>query len=211
MLIIITLPIFIILTSIRITLTPLFLETEYRMPGFPKDPYGFTFEERLTWAKISLEYLLNRGGIEFLSDQRISEDSALFNSRELGHMEDVKQLVQISLNIWWVLLVCIIAIIFISLNRGWKKDFWYWLSKGGWLTIVIITIILLGVFVSFNILFTGFHRIFFEGDTWLFYPSDTLIRLFPERFWQDVFIWLGGLSLLQALLAIKIGQYLGKK
>jgi len=210
-LIMVTLPIFIILTSIRIALTPSFLEIEYRMPGFPKDPYGFSFEERLNWAKISLQYLLNREGIEFLSDQRILKDTALFNSRELGHMEDVKQLVQFSLKLWWILLFCFIATIFLSLSHGWVRDFWYWISRGGWLTILIIIIILLGVFFSFNLLFTGFHRIFFEGDSWLFYTSDTLIRLFPERFWQDVFIWLGGLSLLQAFIAIKVGHHFGTK
>jgi uncharacterized membrane protein len=49
--------------------------------------------------------------------------------------------------------------------------------------------------VSFNALFTGFHSIFFEGDSWLFFYSDTLIRLFPLRFWRDVFIALAVLSL----------------
>ena len=50
--------------------------------------------------------------------------------------------------------------------------------------------------LAFRAFFTAFHRVFFEGDTWLFHYSDTLIRLFPERFWQDAFLWLGGLSLL---------------
>jgi uncharacterized membrane protein len=36
--------------------------------------------------------------------------------------------------------------------------------------------------------FTLFHGLFFEGDSWLFLYSDTLIRLFPIRFWQDVFL-----------------------
>jgi uncharacterized membrane protein len=36
--------------------------------------------------------------------------------------------------------------------------------------------------------FTLFHALFFEGDSWLFLNSDTLIRLFPIRFWQDAFL-----------------------
>jgi len=36
--------------------------------------------------------------------------------------------------------------------------------------------------------FVGFHALFFEGDSWLFLYSDTLIRLFPLRFWQDAFL-----------------------
>jgi uncharacterized membrane protein len=45
-------------------------------------------------------------------------------------------------------------------------------------------------------LFTAFHAVFFEGDTWLFQFSDSLIRMFPLRFFQDVFIILGVLTLL---------------
>ena len=38
-------------------------------------------------------------------------------------------------------------------------------------------------------------QIFFKGDSWLFYYSDTLIRLFPIRFWQDAFLWAAILAL----------------
>ena len=31
-------------------------------------------------------------------------------------------------------------------------------------------------------------NLFFTGNSWLFYYSDTLIRLFPIRFWQDAFL-----------------------
>jgi integral membrane protein (TIGR01906 family) len=62
----------------------------------------------------------------------------------------------------------------------------------------LIIAILIFVALSFNALFTAFHRVFFEGDSWLFSYSDTLIRLFPIRFWQDVFIALGVLTLLGA-------------
>ena len=65
--------------------------------------------------------------------------------------------------------------------------------------------------MSFDALFTEFHRIFFEGDTWLFLYSDSLIRLFPERFWQDVFLAIGGLCIGMALLVIFLSRkYLPK-
>jgi uncharacterized membrane protein len=37
------------------------------------------------------------------------------------------------------------------------------------------------------VLFVGFHQVFFDAGTWTFAYSDTLIRLFPERFWQVAF------------------------
>jgi hypothetical protein len=52
-------PVFLILTAIRILFTPLTIQLEYRAPGFPPDVYGFTTQDRLKWAGISMEYLLN--------------------------------------------------------------------------------------------------------------------------------------------------------
>jgi integral membrane protein (TIGR01906 family) len=54
-------------------------------------------------------------------------------------------------------------------------------------------ILLLGVFASVNFwqFFTEFHGLFFTGNSWQFLFSDTLIRLFPLRFWQDAFIFVG--------------------
>jgi uncharacterized membrane protein len=57
---------------------------------------------------------------------------------------------------------------------------------------------------AFGILFVGFHRIFFEGDTWLFLYTDTLIRLFPVRFWQQAFLTLAGLTLGQAAVVFAV-------
>ena len=43
-------------------------------------------------------------------------------------------------------------------------------------------------------------RLLFKAGTWTFLYSDTLIRLFPERFWQDTFLVVGGLSAVLGLV-----------
>jgi len=68
-------------------------------------------------------------------------------------------------------------------------------SRGGWLTVGLIFSILAYLVLNFDSLFVNFHRIFFKGGSWIFRYSDTLIRLFPVRFWQDAFIWIGMMSL----------------
>jgi len=73
-------------------------------------------------------------------------------------------------------------------------------ARGGWLTAGLLGMILLLSIVSFQALFTNFHLVFFEGDSWLFYYSDTLIRLFPIRLWQDVFIVFGVSTLAGGIL-----------
>ncbi|MDT8897567.1 MAG: TIGR01906 family membrane protein [Thermanaerothrix sp.] len=207
----ILLPLLLITTAIRILLTPTYLQIAYRLPAFPPDPFGFTTEERLYWANYSLTYLLNQADISFLADQTLSNGQPLYNARELRHMVDVKNLVQLMLHVWTALIIFygVVGIWFWRTHQG--SAFWRALSRGGWLTLGLILLILIGVVVSFNWLFTAFHRLFFEGDTWLFYYSDTLIRLFPLRFWQDAFTAMGLLTLTLALITALGGQKLASR
>ena len=206
----ITFPFFLIMTSIRVVLTPIFPEIEYRIPDFPDDPFGFTFTDRLTWSKVSIDYLVNDSGIDFLASRKLPSGTPLFNQRELSHMLDVKNLTQTALKIWLILSILYIALFFLAWKVKFLIGFYKSVINGGWLTIGLIILILIGVFVSFETLFTDFHRIFFTGDSWLFYTSDSLIRLFPERLWQDVFFAIGGISVLLSIGAIFLGRKMSK-
>ncbi len=94
-------PVVLILTSVRLLLTPMFVQLEYRTPNFPPDPYGFTREDRLFWSMIALDYLLNDEGISFLEDLQFDDGSLAYNARELKHMVDVKNVVQSALIVWY--------------------------------------------------------------------------------------------------------------
>ncbi len=83
-------PIALVGLALRLLLSPLFLQVEYRMPGFPADEYGFTLEDRLRWAPYAQTYLTSNEGMEFLADLQFDDGTPLFNERELSHMEDVK-------------------------------------------------------------------------------------------------------------------------
>ncbi len=199
-LIILFVPVVLLLTALRILMTPVFIQAEYHTPNFPADSYGFTQSDRLNYAPIALDYLLNDEGLEFLGDLSFEDGSPLYNERELSHMLDVKILVQKGLPVWYFLLIFYIVLGTIH----WKKDKWKaykeLLAKGGQITVVLILILIFYIVINFNQLFTKFHEIFFEGSTWIFYFSDTLIRLFPMRFWRDAFIFAAMLTLLGGLL-----------
>jgi integral membrane protein (TIGR01906 family) len=199
-LLVILIPLFIILTSIRILTNPLYPQFEYNTPGFPPDPYGFTKADRLKYAGISIDYLLNNSDISFFDQYKLADGSPMYNERELSHMRDVKILIQNAFLGWGILGILLVLAGVISWQQKNLSPFFRALSRGGWATLVIIGLILVGVVVSFNGLFTDFHRILFTGDTWLFYYSDTLIRLFPMQFWQDAFIWMGVFAIIQALI-----------
>ena len=189
-------PLVLILTGVRLLLTHEFVYLEYHLPGFPDDPYGLTQQQRLEYAPLALDYLLNDQGIEFLGNQRFPDGAPLYNERELSHMSDVKAVTKSFLNVWLLALALLVAIA----AAAWRFEFWddfrSWLGRGGRVTVFLILVLLVFTLVSFDWLFTEFHHIFFEGDSWLFLFSDTLIRLFPMRFWQDVFIAVAAFAIL---------------
>jgi integral membrane protein (TIGR01906 family) len=200
-------PFFLIMTSIRILLIPyIFVDTEYSLPGFPSDSYGFTQADRLKWSHVSIDYMLNDQPIAWLANQRLPDGNSLYNERELSHMLDVKVLIQAMFSAWWVLLAFLVVAGIAAWQLNALKRFILALSNGGWLTLILVATILVFVAISFNWLFTEFHRIFFTGDTWLFLYTDSLIRLFPIQFWQDAFIAMGSFTLLFAVLIGYFGR-----
>jgi integral membrane protein (TIGR01906 family) len=199
---ILIMPVLLVTTAIQVTLTPLFVNVEYRLPGFPPDEYGFTTADRLKWSAYSINYLIGRVSNEEFANQQLPDGSPLYNERELTHMLDVRNLTAIVFDIWLGLLVFFLVVTYLC----WKSkemDAWFTaVRRGGNLTIGLIFAILFYLAINFNELFTQFHELFFQGDSWLFLMSDNLIRLFPIRFWRDIFIFIGGLSILSGDLFV---------
>jgi len=196
LLVTVLLPIALVLTSVRLLLTHTFVQVEYRTPAFPSDPYGFTRADRLYWSQIAVDYLINDADISFLGDLRFTDGRIVYNDAELMHMLDVKNTVQAALGVWYLCLA-VLSILGVWAWWGkWWKDYRMGLERGGWLTLLLVGLIVLTVLVGFGYFFIAFHEVLFAPGTWTFEYSDTLIRLFPERFWRDTFLILGLISLL---------------
>jgi len=199
------LPVLLTLIAVRLIMTPLFLRLEYQRPGFPDDPFGLTTEDRLYYAPYALNYLLNSADISYLSDLTFPDGMRLFNSRELRHMHDVKSVTRFAFQLLTGITVATVAISIILLknpaNRFHVKR---GIFNGAILTLGLIVSVTLVALVSWNTFFVDFHQLFFSGESWLFAYSDTLIRLFPEQFWFDASLAIGGLTTLMAgvLLAV---------
>lgn len=202
------LPLVVVLSCLRLALTPAYVWLSYHVPAFPEDSYGFTLEERLHYADLSLAYLKNGAGVDFLGDLTFDDGSPLFNARELKHMQDVKRLTQAALGLWMAVVIVAAAAGLGLYWTGRRDDLGRALVTGGRLTIALMLALGLALAVSFPFVFVGFHHLFFEGNSWLFYYSDTLIRLFPERFWQQVFVFLVAGSLLFAWGLAAFGRWI---
>ena len=193
-------PVILVLASVRVLLNPAFLSFEYNTPKFPPDTYGFTLEDRLYWSNIDLDYLLNQEGISFLGDSILLMALLSIILRELQHMVDVKIVLQKTLLIWYFSLGAMFLLGIWAWRGGWLNFYFHGLSRGGFATSALILLIIAFMLFGFRIFFVAFHQVFFQTGTWIFNYRDTLIRLFPERFWRDIFIYVGILSLAGGLV-----------
>ncbi len=204
-------PVALIGLSVRVILLPIFPQIEYHTPGFPPDDYGFTAQERVHWATVAWNYLVNSSDISYLGNLKFPDGKPLYNERELSHMHDVKGVLTGTFRAWDVSLVILLLIGLWAWRTGQLRTFRLGLKRGGWLTIalaaVIGSIVLIGMLMDPDVFwsfFAWFHSLFFKGNSWIFEYSDTLIRLFPIRFWQDTFL-AAAIIVLAGGLALALG------
>ncbi|WP_162910011.1 TIGR01906 family membrane protein [Aggregatilinea lenta] len=196
------LPAFLVLTSVQMVMSGTFLKLEYNRPGFPADRFGFTQEDRLKYAPYAVNYLRNDADISYLGNLTL-DGEPMYTAKELQHMEDVKVVTRAALTAHTVLTLALVAamatLAWRSGTRRALRRAWF---QGGLLTVLLIVTVVAMALLSWDTFFTGFHRIFFEGSSWLFSTSSTLIRLFPEQFWFDAALTIGTLTVLGAAFAM---------
>ncbi|MDW8069503.1 MAG: TIGR01906 family membrane protein [Anaerolineae bacterium] len=196
------LPVVFLAVALRVVTAPWLVRWEYRKPDFPPDPYGLTTEERIRLAEVCVEYLVTNARIELLADLEL-EGRPAFNERELAHMVDVQRV------FWAILRAGMVAgVVVLGGMVGLLARRTTWplaasaLRGGAVLTLALLAAVVALMLTSWEVFFTGFHELFFPPDTWTFPTSDTLIRLYPERFWMDVGIAIVGVVLIQANLVL---------
>lgn len=196
-------PPLLVLTGVQLVMTEAFLRLEYHRPGFPADRFGFTTGERLRYAPYAVRYLRNDAGIDYLGRLTFADGTLLFERNELDHMADVKVVSRAALRVHVALsLLAVALVVLLARRRETRPILLRGLARGGVLTITLMLTLAVLVIASWDVFFTGFHRLFFEGDSWQFSTSDTLIRLFPEQFWFDAAVSIGAFTLLGAVIAV---------
>lgn len=139
----------------------------------------------------------------------------LFNNKEILHMKDVKQLINLvyfSQKISIVLLVlAIFCCVFFETNNR-LKNLLYSVSRGGILTLLIFGALAIASLVGFDKLFIYFHQISFNNDLWILDPrTDYLIAMFPQGFFFDTTMIIGFLIIFFAVLFWSIPRFIGRK
>lgn len=202
-------PALLLLLAVRLVMTPLYLQIEYQRLGFPADTYGMTTTQRLQYAPLLLEYLMAGHPTHFLTDLKAPEGGALFNVREVGHLRDVQSVTQWAFGFAWIGGTGAVLSTFHLAGRD-RRRLIQAVRSGALLAIGLIAAVAVSAVAAWDTFFTAFHRLFFAGGSWIFAYSDALIRLFPEQFWFDAALTVGGLTVLGAFGLLLIASALGR-
>lgn len=127
-----------------------------------------------------------------------------FNARETRHMEDVKRLFT------YVNLAQELSVVFVI---AYVVSFFIWAREGNVRQLAAQTLLGLGLgalfagvvggFAAFGFgaAFDRFHELLFTNDLWQLDPrTDHLVQMFPEEFWRDMTILLGGMCAVEAFV-----------
>lgn len=199
------LPIVLTLGSLYYFMSVPFIEWQYSRPGFPPAQL-FTPEARLHNSVQTLRY--TRGEI---SEQDLINLN-VYNEREIKHLVDVYKVTSVVFLVEPIALVIVIgSLILLWLRRETRIYAARALFYGGIWTFVFIAAIGLFAVFAFDSFFVTFHRIFFEGDTWLFNYTDSLIQFYPVEFWETTVYGIALFVVIGAILATAVGGFLMRR
>ena len=199
--IIITLPVFIILSNVRIILNPWFPTYEYHRPGFPSDSQGMDADTRNRLAINAIKFLVGDLDVSYLNNDIDVYGDPTYSNRELSHMQDVKSVISRVLGLWKISgAMLIAALLWLCIRPNTSAIIRQAVTNGSGVVIVMLIGLLAYIIINFDGFFTTFHQMVFESGTWMFSYTDMLIRLFPPRFWSDVAIYIAATSLFEGLL-----------
>lgn len=197
----IVVPPLLIASALRIVANDWIVSFEYDHGRVPPDRYGLSESQRKDLALTGLDSILPGGlGIELLRRARLPGGEPAFNTRELSHMQDVRDIVGVIFVTHLVLLGLVVLLaLALGFTRGTRAIVPRGLFRGSIATLGVAVAVGLTMLLAWNGFFEKFHGFFFEGDTWRFRSTDTLIRLYPDEFWMGVGAWIAGLTVVFAL------------
>lgn len=210
-------PFFLGFTTISLIVSEFYPRYAYSKSSFPRDPYGFTQEERLDLALVAVDYLRQPEPAEdviyMLEEQRLpGSERPLYNPREIGHMIDVKHLTDAIWRLNWITAVIVLGGLVLLFARPETRPYGFKaLLYGGIATVATLIGIAAFILIGWDTFFVLFHELLFPPGTWSFSYSDSLIRLFPEKFWFDLGIILSLGTLLQGVVVAAIGYTLRQR
>ncbi len=146
---------------------------------------------------------LQQQSIDFLNGEGTLPQ---FEENAVSHMQDVKNV------FFYVDVIFYVSLFFLTLMITYyqsdKTMFQKIFKYGGWTTVIGLSVITLFSLISFNTLFTLFHKIFFPQGNWQFPADSLLIQTFPIEFFIGIAVKTFLLTIVFGILFILGGNYL---
>ena len=198
-----------LLSNLYLMATPAYVRYEYGKPSFPPaDIYGP--RERQALAEATVHYLRSGEGVDYLRNLQ-SQGQGVYNEREIQHLVDVKAVMNAAFAVQAVCAVLVLG----ALCLAWRRHWWHAALRAIYQSCLALFLALAAIgvlaYTSFDVFFTAFHRVFFSGDSWLFFYTDTLIQLYPVPFWMDATWILALLSLAECVVVGTLAYLLHRR
>jgi integral membrane protein (TIGR01906 family) len=139
-----------------------------------------------------------------------NQNRFLFNQREIHHMKDVKNLINLIDSIGLIIgcIFIIFSLMLVFYDHNWKETLLRSILLSGLLSFFLVILISITFLVFFDYFFILFHKISFSNDLWILNPkTDYLIMMFPESFFRDATYAIGLLSIIEFLFIYFILRY----
>ena len=205
----IAVPPFLVVNGFRVLANDWFVSYELGRDGFPPDRYGLRAAERLELARVGLRSIQpGSDGIVLLERATLPDGSTAFNERELRHMSDVRVLLGAALRAQLAAFLVLVVLAFLlARSARWRGLVPRGLLSGAVGTLAVAAVTVPVILLGFDGFFVRFHGLFFAGDTWRFADDDTLLRLYPEVFWQHTAQLAAALAVSQAVVVAALSGW----
>ncbi len=140
----------------------------------------------------------------YITDMEGNTIEGFFSQREITHMYDVKNVMQMALFILFALFI--VSFILILLLRDRRVLF----QRAAVGTLIFVLFISTAIVVNFDFTFTLFHKILFRNDFWLLPENAVLIRMFPVSFFADFALFWGAIVAVVSASIIFLNIWFGR-
>lgn len=143
------------------------------------------YKKQFTSIELTESRISNvRNVYEFIQNK--SELNSSFNAEESSHLKDVKNIFNIVIVGFWILLPLLVITLIYCLFLSKHSIVIGWVLLWSIISLILILLLFLAIVVNFGSSFDVFHKLLFPQGNWSFSSDSQLIILFSESFFISI-------------------------
>src|SRR3989338_351334 len=124
-----------------------------------------------------------------------------YTAQEISHLKDVEKVMTWADSLWLGSVIALLMLLSLYFSHKNKWLIWKQLYYGSLTTIILLSVTLFSSIFLFQILFTIFLLFFFPQGNWIFPMESLLIITFPQKFFQDIALFIFSISLTLGIIS----------